>query len=308
MLTLMKLSQLDLNLLLVLNAVLQHGSVAAAARELHVTPSAVSNALARLRAALDDPLFVRHGRGLIATPRALRLQPQLTDALSKLQHALGEERFDPRTSTRTFGLAMADGDQVALLPAIAQVFMRALPRARLHALSIDALLASGGLAGNLAELAIAPKLPDPELHWLPLYETDAVVVARKGHPELPARKELAPELFKKLRHIDTYLALGKPGVGHQAAEDAFARAGLARDIAIAVPTFSAAGLIAARTDLVAALPRRVADTLCSLLPLRLLELRGSPRMPMGLVWHDRVHDDPATTFVRELIVKAARRK
>jgi DNA-binding transcriptional LysR family regulator len=308
MLTAMNLAQLDLNLLLVLNAVLQHGSVAASARELHVTPSAVSNALARLRVALDDPLFVRRGRGLIPTPRALRLQPQLSAALATLEGALGEERFDPRTSTRGFGLAMADGDQLALLPAIAQAFMRALPKAQLNAISIDALLASGGLAGPLAELAIAPQLPDPELHWLPLYETDAVVVARRDHPELPARKQISPELFRALRHVDTHLALGRPGVGHKAAEDAFAQAGLARDVAITVPTFAAAAMIAARTDLLAALPRQVAETLCSLLPLRLLELRGAPRMPLGLVWHDRVHDDPATRHLRELIAKVAKRK
>jgi DNA-binding transcriptional LysR family regulator len=307
-LTRVNLSSLDLNLLLVLNAVLQHGSVAAAAGALHLTPSAISNALARLRAALDDPLFVRRGRGLIPTPRALRLRPQLEAALATLQQALGEERFEPRTTTREFGLAMADGDQLALLPTIGQAFMRALPKARLNAISIDALLASGGLAGPMAELAIAPKLPDPELHWLPLYETDAVVVARRDHPGLPARKEITPELFTKLRHVDTLLALGKPGVGHKGAEDAFAQAGLARDVAIAVPTFSAAGLIASRTDLLAALPRRVAETLCSLLPLRLLELRGAPRMPLGMVWHARVHDDPATRFLRELIAKAVKRK
>lgn len=309
MITSVNLSKVDLNLLLVLHAVLQQGSVVAAARELHLTPSAVSNALARLRAALDDPLFVRRGRGLIPTSRALRLQPQLASALAALSGALSEERFDPRTTTRAFGLAMADGDQLALLPVIAQAFMRGLPRARLNVISIDALLASGGLAGTLAELAIAPRLPDPELHFLPLYETDAVVVARKTHPELPrARREITPALFRKLRHVDTHLALGRPGVGHKAAEDAFAKAGLARDVAVAVPTFSAAGLVVARTDLLAALPRRVAETLCSLLPLRLLELRGAPRMPLGLVWHDRVHDDPAIRFVRALIVGAAEGK
>lgn len=299
----MNLSQIDLNLLLVLHAVLQHGSVAAAAGALHVTPPAVSNALARLRTLFADPLFVRRGRGVVATPRALELQPLLESALASLERAVGDgQRFDPKTSTRTFGIAMADGDQVALLPLLSGAFLRALPRARLHVVSVDALLSSGGLAGPLAELAVAPKLPDPELHWLPLYETDAVVVARREHPQLPAKRTISAELFRTLRHVDTHLALGKPGVGHKAAEDAFARAGLARDVAIVVPSFSAAAMVAARTDLLAALPRRVAETLCTLFPLRLLELpRGGPSMPLGLVWHDRVHNDPATRFLRELI-------
>lgn len=72
----MRLSGLDMNLLLMLHALLEHGSVAAAARELHVTQSAVSNALARLRS-MGDPLLVRCGRGLIATPRARELAPLL---------------------------------------------------------------------------------------------------------------------------------------------------------------------------------------------------------------------------------------
>jgi DNA-binding transcriptional LysR family regulator len=306
MLSAVNLSQIDLNLLVVLHAVMQHGSVAAAAAELHVTPSAISNALARLRAQFGDPLFVRKGRGVIPTPRALQLRPLLESALSALERAVSDERFDAKTCTRTFGIAMSDGDQIALLPTIAGAFMRALPRARLHAVSIDALLASGGLAGPLAELCIAPKLPDPELHWTPLYETDAVVVARRRHPELPARKELSAELFRSLRHVDTHLALGKPGVGHKGAADVFARAGLTRDVAVVVPTFSAAALVVAETDLIAALPRRVAEALVGLLPLRLLELKGSPRMQLGLVWHERVHHDPATRFVRALIANTVK--
>jgi DNA-binding transcriptional LysR family regulator len=304
----MKLSGLDMNLLLVLHAVLEHGSVAAAARELHVTPSAVSNALARLRSALGDPLFVRRGRGLTATPRARELAPLLSGALLQLEQAVcAAERFDPATSTREFTIAMADGDQIASLPALAHAFMRALPRGKLHVISIDALIASGGLAGPLAELAIAPKLPDPELHWQPLYETDAVVLARRDHPRLSTRKRLTREQFCALRHVDTRLSLGRPGVGHEASEDMFTRAGLLRDVAITVPTFTAAALVAAHSDLLAALPRHVSEPLCTQLPLRLLELpQTTPRMPLGLTWHRRVHDDPATTFVRGLVLGCLR--
>lgn len=310
MLTAVNLSEIDLNLLLVLHAVLEQRSVAAAAHTLHVTPSAVSNALARLRSVLGDPLFVRRGRGLVATPRAQALAPLLAAALAGLEHALGDrERFVPRTSTRTLTIAMADGDQLASVPVIAAAFMRELPHARLQVISIDALLASGGLAGPSAELAIAPQLPDPELHFQLLYEESAVVVARRDHAGLARGRQLSKEQFHAFRHVDTHLALGKPGVGHRAAEDMFARAGLKRDVAVVVPSFAAAAMVAASTELLAAIPRRVAATLCQMLPLRWLELGvPAPAFPMGLAWHQRVHDDPATRYVIDLITRTLQPK
>jgi len=88
------LSTLDLNLLLMLDTVLAERSVVRAARRLHVTPSAVSNALARLRAALDDPLLIRSGRGIVPTPRAAALAPALARALRDLDQAVHGDGFD----------------------------------------------------------------------------------------------------------------------------------------------------------------------------------------------------------------------
>src|SRR5262245_10498928 len=102
----MNLSTLDLNLLVVLHAVLEERSATRAARRLGVTQSAVSNALARLRAAVGDPLVVRNGRGIVATPRAQELAPTLRDIMAKLESALDRGgAFAPEESTRTFTLA-----------------------------------------------------------------------------------------------------------------------------------------------------------------------------------------------------------
>src|SRR5215467_9171123 len=101
------LSALDLNLLLVLDTVLAERSVVRAARKLHVTPSAVSNGLARLRAALDDPLLIRSGRGVVPTPRATALAPALARALRDLDQAVHGEGFDPATTDRELTLAIA---------------------------------------------------------------------------------------------------------------------------------------------------------------------------------------------------------
>ena len=109
----MILTTLDLNLLLVLDTVLAERSVARAAKRLHVTPSAISNGLAKLRVALADPLVTREGRGIVPTPRAAELQPSLARAIAELERVVTQGAFDPATCSRRFTLAMADGGQIA---------------------------------------------------------------------------------------------------------------------------------------------------------------------------------------------------
>src|SRR5215467_7457242 len=117
-----------------LDTVLAERSVVRAARRLHVTPSAVSNALARLRAALDDPLFIRSGRGVVPTPRAAALAPALARALRDLDQAVHGDGFDPATADRELTLAIADVVQVVKLPRIVAALARKMPRARLRVL------------------------------------------------------------------------------------------------------------------------------------------------------------------------------
>ena len=104
----MSIASRDLNLLLVLHTVLAERNVARAAERLHVTPSAVSNALARLRDALGDPLVTRKGRGTVLTPRANELGPGIARALAEIERALDAAPFDPATCKRTFTVAVSD--------------------------------------------------------------------------------------------------------------------------------------------------------------------------------------------------------
>ncbi len=153
----MNLSAIDLNLLWLLHAVLTERSVTAAAKKLSVTAPAVSNGLARLRGVLGDPLFVRSGRGLVPTPRALELEPVLAQTFAHLQRSLeGGVRFSPRTCERKFTIALSDADQIAFLPRLSAEFSKRLPRARLRVVSLDTLVSTGGLAGELVDLTIGP--------------------------------------------------------------------------------------------------------------------------------------------------------
>ncbi len=299
-----KLSQLDLNLLWTLHVVLETKSVARAASKLHVTSPAISNALARLRESLHDPLFVRSGRGLVPTPRALALAPVLARTFGPLEEALAAgTAFDPMLTTRELTIALSDADQIASLPGIAERFAVRLPRARLNVVSVDTLVSRGGLAGSDVDVAIGPGGDGEGLHLAPLYDEEGVLVVRRDHPRV--RRRLTRELFNRERHVDIHLALGRGGVGHRVTEDAFTRHGLVRDIAVTVPTFAAAAMVVASTDLVTGMPRRVARTLMPAIPIKIV---GGPlpalHFRMSMMWHARTHLDPAASYFRDVLVEA----
>jgi len=297
------LSALDLNLLLVLDSVLTERSVVRAARRLHVTPSAISNALARLRGALGDPLLIRSGRGVVPTPRAAALAPALACALRDLDQAVHGDTFDPATTDRELTLAIADAGQVVKLPRLVAALARKMPRARLRVLSIDTLFASGGLAGTEIDVAVGAGEKGPGVHALPLFQEHIVLVARAGHPTIGGR--ISKAQLAKLRHVEVQVA---PGRGSRPLAASYAALGVARDIAAVVPTFTAAAAIVAGTDLVASLP----DSLVSLLGPRLsLRRVQTPLSAIGttinLLWHERTDRDPALQAFRDLIARALRR-
>lgn len=304
--TAVNLSAIDLNLLLVLSVVLEERSATRAAERLHVTQSAVSNALARLRELLGDPLVVRNARGLTPTPRAQELAPLLAAAVAQLQRVVdGAAPFDAQTCTRTFSLACADGQQLTDLPPIARALEHAMPLAKLRVVSIDALIANDGLASGDVDVAIAPQLAHPGLSWIALYADDPVALVRRAHPI--RGKSLTKAAFAATPQVDLHVALGRPGVGNAMAEKLFRDAGLTREVVLSVPSFAAAAMAVATTDWLVCMPRRVARALAASLDLRLLEL-PLPRvaLELGLVWHVRTDADPASRAFRELLVRTLR--
>jgi DNA-binding transcriptional LysR family regulator len=301
------LSNLDLNLFLLLHTMLEESSTTRAAKRLSVTQSAVSNGLARLRAALGDPLFVRSGRGLVATPRAEELRPLIAQAIGQLAAAVeGGGAFAPGDSTRRFTIAAADNHQVREIPLVAAAFARALPRADLRVVSADFLAATDGLAKGEIDAAFVPTdLVLPGHHGTVVFEERAALVVRRDHPRV--RGKLTPKLFGELSHIDVEVALGRKGFGHQQAARHWRASGLERHVRFTVPYFTTAALVAARTDCVAGLPQRVAETLVALLPIKIVPTTFPlPTMRVSLVWHERTDRDPGARFFRQLVVQALR--
>lgn len=301
----MNIRAIDLNLFLVFQAVLEEGTTVRAAARLSITQSAVSNSLARLRRVVGDPLFVRNGRGLVPTPRAEEMRPAVAEAMQKLERALGDV-FDPRTTTREFTIAGADHHQAADVPRVARAFARAMPRARLRVVSIDYLISSDGLASGAVDVVLAPEGTSGQgLFSTTLFREASGLFVRSTHRAL--RKRASLERLAALGHIDVHVTLGKPGDVNRMMSRKLLELGFDRRVAVIVPSFTTAALIAARTDYVAWLPEHAARVFGDAFGLARLRT-ALPRFDVGLslVWHERTRADRAAAFFRELVVRELR--
>lgn len=297
----MILSSIDLNLLLVLDTVLSERSVVRAAQRLHVTPPAVSNALARLRALLGDQLVIRSGRGIVPTPHAASLAPSLRRALKELEGLVQTDAFDPLTTTRQFTLAIADAGQISNVPQLVRLISKELPHSRLRTVGIDTYISSGGISGTEIDAALITRVEaNPGVHAMPVYKEISVLTVGKGNKGVGVR--IAKRQLASLKHVEIQVA---PGRGHQELAQAYARLGIERNIAVTVPNFITAAAIVAETDLVATLPESLVHLMGERLGLR--RITGpAPRVTtqIKLVWHERTNTDPAMRAFREVIVKA----
>jgi DNA-binding transcriptional LysR family regulator len=186
------LSTVDLNLLYVLATVLEERSATRAARRLHVTPSAVSNALRRARDLFDDPLVVRRPYGFEPTPRAQTLLSGLRTWVEDARRLVAEApEFEPKSSTRTFRVACSDAIAVTLLQPILRLLMQRAPRVRLQLLTLDRLIAEDGLTRGSVDLVIGipPVMPDGHEAEL-VYRDPMLCIVRVDHPRVRTRLSL----------------------------------------------------------------------------------------------------------------------
>ncbi|HEU4404408.1 MAG TPA: LysR family transcriptional regulator [Polyangiaceae bacterium] len=289
---------LDLNLLVTLDAVLAERSTRRAAARLKVTQPAVSHALRRLRETLGDPLLIPTAGGMVPTPRAERLAGTLRRCLAELEGALDEgDAFDPATARRSFVLSAPDATGALLLPSLMRQLARAAPGVdvvvRPPQAGLFERLASGEI--DLA-LGVFDASPAP-FRRKTLYRQRYACLVRAGHPRAPATFGL-----------DDYLALDHVSVAPQGAagspvDDALAKLGRRRRVALVVPHFLVAPLVVAETDLALLAPEGIGRRFGDLLGLRLveppLELGG---FPVSQLWHERTQADPAHTWLRETLV------
>ncbi|MGY3932129.1 LysR family transcriptional regulator [Aeromonas encheleia] len=286
----------DFNLLLTLEALLDEGSVAGAARRLRLSPSAMSRALARLRATTGDPLLVRAGRGLVPTPRALVLREQVSQLVQEAEAVLRpQQEVDPASLVRTFRLRASDGFVESVGAALLTRLATEAPGVRLHFMAKPDKESHALRGGELDfETGVIGANTAPELHTQALFQDRFVAVVRPGHPLCEG--PLTAARYAAARHI----MVSRRGQEHGPVDEALAVFKLERTITTLVPGFATALALVRGSDLVATVPALHcaalhADLVTLPLPFPL------PKITLALLWHPRLDADPAHRWLRHLI-------
>lgn len=293
-------SEVDLNLLVALDALIQERSVSRAASRLGLTQSAMSHRLRRLRERFDDELFIGGRGGMVPTPRAEELAAPIRRGLLELGEVLRQpETFDPATSSRKFTYISKDYAEIVVVP-------RMLERVGVEAPNIGVTFKNpdehtvARLANGEADFYVGMPIPDADLVRLPAGIDDFVAVVRADHPGVG--RTLTLETYVKLGHV-----LVSDREGPSFMDDLLRRQGIERTIVLRIARFAGAPFVVARSNLVSTLPRAIAVTAARFLPLRLLELPLElPAIPIEVMWHARNNQDPGHRWMRTITAETTR--
>lgn len=294
--TLRAMSHPDLNLLLTLDVLLAEGHVGRAAERLRLSPSAMSRALARLRETTGDPLFVRAGRGLVPTPRALALRESVgqlvIDAEAVLRPA---KKPNLKRLVRTFTLRTRDGFVENFGPALIERIGTEAPGVRLCFVPKPDKHSTPLRDGSVdLETGVVGETAGPELRVQALYRDRFVGVVRPGHAL--AADEVTAARYAAGRHV----MVSRRGLDRGPVDDALQEMGLERRVTTIVGGFSAALALVRATDLVATVPERHTGRLRAGLHSFTLPV-DLPPLTVSLLWHPRMHADPAHRWLRERV-------
>lgn len=292
----LNLRTVDLNLLVVFDAVYAEGNLSRAAGRLAMTQPAVSNALARFRALTRDRLFVRGARGVTPTPLADRLADPVRRALELVRDGLeGVRAFDPRTSQRSFTLASAFGIEVLVGAAVLNWVRAVAPGVTVRGVTVvERQRLWPDLRDGVVDIAadfIPPR--DDRFTSERVMQAEAVVIVRKGHPRVRSRLTLAGYLAEE------HVVLSRAGLADMRLEGAEPLLALDRRVLLEVPSPLSVALVVSQSDLVGVLGRRLAEVLAPQLGLKILPLPVKlPLFPAYIVWHRSRDSDPGHRWLR----------
>ena len=295
------LSNVNLNLLVALDAVLTTRSVSEAARRARVTTSAMSHSLAALRSLFEDPLLVRIGGRMALTPYADSLREPLAQVLGSVTRMLeGARAFEPAKAERRFVIAAPDFFSTLILPSVIQVMRDEAPRIELSIVPSARRGNAWMLESGELDLALGAVVEDaPGVHRAVLCTETFACAVRRDHPEIG--ETLSLDVYARLRHL--VIALGDDEEPTWV-DEALAKKGRRRDVAVRVRYFMAAPLLVASTDLIFTGPAMLIDYFAKLVPLRVLRPPISlPTYAEEMYWHERYDADPSHRWLRELIVR-----
>lgn len=290
------MSHPDLNLLLTLDVLLAEGNVARAARRLHLSPSAMSRALARLRDTTGDPLLVRAGRGLVPTPRAIELREQVARLVQEAHAVLRPaELLDPSRLARTFTLRTSDGFVENFGAALIALAGREAPGVTLRFVAKSDKNSAPLRDGTVdLETGVVGAASSPEIRTRALFRDRFIGAVRTDHPL--AKGKITPARYAAGQHV----LVSRRGLDKGPIDEALASLGLTRQIATIVAGFSDALTLARGTDLVASVPERHTGNLRAGMHSFALPV-DTPGITVSMLWHPRMDADPGHRWLRECV-------
>ncbi len=297
----MNLNSLDLNLLVALDALLREASVSRAAMRIGLSQPATSHALQRLRELIGDPLLVRTGARMELTPRAQALRSPLAQALDQVRGLFTRDEFDAARSERHFRLMMPDLAVELLMPPLMAKVTKLAPNVTIDVVPWRGPAIFTAEFARTIDLVISIGDAFKGFHRQRLYTDSDALAVRRGHPAASRLKK--KETFLAARHVAVVIR-GQ----NQDLIDVWLRPnGIERRIALVVPGYIEALHVAARTDLVAFVPRR----LIAALEKQLLLQAVSPPFDPGideqyLFYPTRAQMDPGSIWLRNLMLGIGR--
>ncbi len=294
----MELTEVDLNQLVLFQQLMVERRVSRVAESLGLTQPAVSNTLAKLRRQFGDELFVRTPAGMMPTPFAEQLAEPVGYALGMIHSGLNQHRaFDPATVKRSVTVGMTDIGEIVFLPALVDRLRHEAPGISLNTVRNSATNLRDDMEAGKVDLAIGP-LPQLKAGFFQrrLFRQRYVCLFRQGHPL--ERKRLSLADFKAAEH----LAVVSAGTGHGKVDELIRRAGVERIVRLSIPHFVSVGHILQRTDLMATVTERLAESLTEPFGLTYrphpIDL---PEIAINVFWHAKVHRSPAHQWLRTVV-------
>lgn len=293
------LRAIDLNLLVPLDLLLEHRSVTAAARVANMSQPAMSRALGRLRALLRDPLLARGKDGFVLTPRGEALRPAVRQMLADVRRLIAADAFDPAQWAGEIVVAASDQQTLQLLPGLMAHLSRAAPRLDVQVVPIGPETRGDLLAGRIdLAFGLAEERQPAGVNYHPLYDDHFVTLLRQDHP---AASDWSLATFLALDHV--LVTVLRDGRG--ALDEALARSGRTRRVALRLPHFYAAMTVVATSDMVVTLPNSLARAHAAGLGLTILPTPVE-RAPfrIGMIWPAARDADPASRWLRATVLQS----
>ena len=298
------LATIDLNLLVAFEALLEQRSVTKAAEQLQIGQPAMSAALHRLRVLFKDEMFVRLGRQMQPTLKAQTIAPGILAALQQIRQTITtSQTFEPRSSDRTFAIGSSDYTSFVLVPPLLELSQQIAPSVNFRMIGFEKDSVGDLLEQGLIEIALGV-FPHPprQTHGEPIFEERFVGIARQRHPALK-QGSLNLETFTRLSHALTTLRRDTTGEIDQVLSEQ----NLGRRIALTTPHMLVLPFTIAASDLVAAVPYRIALRLAEVCDLTIFELpiKTKPWM-VSMLWSTLSDQDEANRWLRSTIKTSLR--